>query len=333
MRLPLTIRLAAPRHRKTPSTLLALDQNYFIPMIQQYSFGVQRLLPADSMLTVSYVGSHGEHLQSEININQPHPFQTYNFNPILNVTGTNQNLYDPYPGWNTISFIQPGADSVYNSLQVNYEKQMAHNFRFQASYTWSKSMDDASGYNTNPQNAYNRDAEWAYSDYDRPQMLVFNYIYDLPFFRGQKGFRGEALGGWQLAGTTTYESGTPLTIGLTGANHGLAGPPIVNGQTAVTGTISEWFDTSIYSVPAAGFFGDSGRNVIRGPAIGEWDISLYKQFAFGERAHLQMRFESFNAFNHTNLNGVSTSLGSGNFGQVTSAQSPRIFQLGARLTF
>lgn len=317
----------------TPPSLLALDQNYFIPMIQQYSFGVQRLLPADSLLTVSYVGSHGDHLQSEINLNQPLPFQNFEFNPILNASGTPTNLYRPYAGWSTISFIQPGANSVYNALQVEYEKQMAHGFRFQASYTWSKSMDDASGYNTNPQNAYNRDAEWAYSDFDRPQMLVFNYIYDLPFFRNQKGFRGEALGGWQLAGITSYESGTPHTIGLTGGNHGLANRANVNGQTSVMGSVNEWFNTSIYSVPAAGFFGDGGRNTIRGPALGEWDVSLYKVFAFGERVHLQMRFESFNTFNHTNFSGVSTSLGSGNFGVVTSALSPRILQLGARLMF
>ncbi|MGH9406160.1 MAG: carboxypeptidase regulatory-like domain-containing protein [Terriglobia bacterium] len=317
----------------TPSSLLALDQNYYVPMVQQYSLGVQRLLPADSMLTVSYVGSHGDHLQSEIDLNQPLPYQNFEFNPILNASGTPENIYRPYQGWGTIDFITPGANSVYNSLQVEYEKQMARNFRFQASYTWSKSEDDASSYNNQPQNAYDRNANWAVSDYDRPQMLVFNYIYDLPFFRGERGVRGEALGGWELAGVTTYESGTPLTIGLTGSNHGLASRPNVNGQRLVLGSIPEWFDTAIYSVPAPGFFGNSGRNVIRGPALGEWDISLYKQFAFSERAHLQLRIESFNAFNHTNLSGVSTSLGSGSFGQVTSALSPRIFQLGARLMF
>lgn len=317
----------------TPASLLALDQNYFPPMIQQYSVGVQYLLPSDSMITVSYVGSHADHLQSEININQPAPYQNFNFNPILNATGTPENLYRPYAGWNTISFITPGANSEYNSLQVNYQKQMTHNLRFQASYTWSKSMDDASAYNTQPQNAYNRDAEWAVSDYDRPQILVFNYIYDLPFFRGQKGFRGEALGGWELAGITTYESGTPFTVGLTGPNHGLAGRPIVNGQASELKTIPEWFDTSIYSVPVVGFFGNGGRNTIRGPGLGEWDISFYKVFAFGERAHLQLRFESFNAFNHANLKGTSDSLGSGSFGQVTSAYPGRIIQLGGRLVF
>ncbi|MGH9469747.1 MAG: hypothetical protein ACRD1N_05320 [Terriglobia bacterium] len=85
--------------------------------------------------------------------------------------------------------------------------------------------------------------------------------------------------------------------------------------------------------PAVGFFGNGGRNTIRGPGLGEWDISLCKVFAFGERAHLQLRFESFNAFNHANLNGISTSLGSGSFGEVTSAYAGRIIQLGGRLIF
>lgn len=317
----------------TPPSLLALDQNYKVPMTQQYSLGVQRLLPADSMVTVSYVGSHSEHLQGELNINQPLPFQNFQFNPILNVTGTPENLYRPFPGYSTISFIQPGVNSVYNSLQVNYEKQMAHGFRFQAAYTWSKSMDDASAYNTNPQNAYDREAEWAWSDFDRPQILAFNYIYSLPFFRGKKGFQGEALGGWQLAGITTYESGTPFSIGLTGPNHGLASRADVNGAVSLMKTVPEWFNTSIYSDPAVGFFGDGGRNTIRGPAIGEWDMSLYKNFAFGERAALQLRLETFNTFNHTNFSGVSRSLGSGSFGKITSARDPRILQLGGRLTF
>lgn len=317
----------------TPSSLLALDQNYYIPMIQQYSFGVQRLLPAQSMVTVSYVGSRGEHLQSELNLNQPGPYQNFDFNPILNGTGIPENLYRPYAGWSTIDFIVPGADSVYNSLQVNYEKQFTHGLRFQAAYTWSKSEDDASAYNQNPQNPYDRNAEWAYSDYDRPQMLVFNYVYTLPFFQRQKGFRGETLGGWTLAGITTYQSGTPFSVGLTGAHHGLASRADINGVTSLQKSVPEWFDTSIYAVPAVGFYGDGGRNTVRGPALGEWDMSLYKNFAFGERAHLQLRFESFNTFNHTNFKGVSSSLGSGSFGEITSAHDPRILQLGARLQF
>lgn len=141
------------------------------------------------------------------------------------------------------------------------------------------------------------------------------------------------LGGWQLAGITSYESGTPHSIGLTGPNHGLANRANANGAISLPKNIGEWFDTSIYSVPAAGFYGSGGRNTIRGPVLEEWDISLYKQFAFGERTHLQLRFESLNAFNHTNFSNLSTSLGSGNFGTVTSALSPRVLQLGARLVF
>ncbi|MGH9400860.1 MAG: carboxypeptidase regulatory-like domain-containing protein [Terriglobia bacterium] len=316
----------------TPSSLLALDQNYKVPQIQQYSMGVQRLLPADSTLSVSYVGSRATHLQNELNINQPLPYQNFQFNPALNGS-VPRNLYVPYAGWGSISSIQTGADSDYNSLQVDFEKQMARNLRFQVAYTYSKSMDDASGYNTQPQNPYDFNAEWSPSDYDRPQLLVMNYIYDLPFFKGQKGFKGEALGGWQMAGTTTYESGTPRNIGLTGSHDGLAGRPNLVSPITQTGTVSQWFSTSSFAYPAFGFYGNLGRNVVRGPGLGEWDMSFYKTFALGERANFQMRFEFFNIFNHTNFNAVSSSLGSGSFGQVTSAYDPRIFQIGAWLNF
>jgi hypothetical protein len=97
--------------------------------------------------------------------------------------------------------------------------------------------------------------------------------------------------------------------------------------------VQQWFDTTAFEAPAFGFFGNAGRNIVRGPGIHNWDLSLFKNFALGERANFQFRAEAFNAFNHTNLDAVSTVLGSGNFGQVTSARTARVVQFGLKAEF
>jgi len=115
--------------------------------------------------------------------------------------------------------------------------------------------------------------------------------------------------------------------------HGLASRADVTGAIAYPKTVAEWFNTAIYTNPAPGFYGDSGRNTVRGPGMEKFDVSLYKSFQIGERIHSQIRVEGFNVLNHVNYSGVSTSLGSGNFGELTSAHDPRILQLGVRFTF
>lgn len=316
-----------------PPSLSVFNPEYKIPMSQQYSLGVQRQLPGATILTISYVGSHSTHLTRTVNLNQPSPIPGYDFDPQLNNPKQPTNYFRPYLGWGSINARTADGSSEYNSLQANLEKQMTHNLRFQAAYTWSKSMDNASNYGEGAQNPYNRASEWALSDFDRTQVLQVNYIYDLPFFKSQQGLAGEALGGWEVAGVTTFQSGTPLTIGLTGGGHGLASRPDATGAIAYPKTVAEWFNTSIYAAPALGFYGNSGRNTVRGPGMQKFDVSLYKSFLLGERIHSQVRVEGFNVFNHVNYSGVSTSLGSGNFGALTSAHDPRILQLGVRFTF
>lgn len=329
-----------------PPNLNTLSLQYKVPMIQQYSLTLQHQFAGNIIASVGYVGSHGTHLEHQLDGNQPLPFiqngVTYDFNPALNGAGgpgvggstPSTNLFRPYLGWGSMTETATDASSEYNSLQVSAQKQMTKNLSFQVAYTWSKSMDNASDFGgAHPQNSHNRASEWAVSTFDRPQILQINYIYDLPFYRGQQGLLGEALGGWELAGITTMESGEPLTIGLSSPGTGLATRPNITGAVSTPKTVAEWFNTSVFSLPSAGMFGTAGRDIVRGPGMQTWNLSLYKNFKVGERVNTQLRFEFFNIFNHTNYTSVSTNLGSGNFGQVTASADPRILQAGLHISF
>ena len=132
-----------------------------------------------------------------------------------------------------------------------------------------------------------------------------------------------------------FQGGTPRNLGITGSTIGLAARPNVVGGQKVDGpkTVAQWFNTAAFVAPPYGFFGNAGRNIIRGPGIKSWDLSLFKRFDFKERFNFQLRADAFNAFNNVNFDLVSTTFGSGNFGQVTSARQPRSMQVSAKFEF
>jgi len=156
----------------------------------------------------------------------------------------------------------------------------------------------------------------------------------VPFLRDQKALAGKVLGGWEVSGVAQFQSGIPLNIGLTGATGLATRPNVVAGQSAAgPQTQSEWFNIAAFSFPAAGFFGNAGQNIVRGPGVEQIDASLFKRFRIGERFSVHLRGEAFNIFNHTNWSGVSTSLGAGDFGQVNAAHDARIMQVSMKVDF
>ena len=318
-----------------PISLNSLDPNYHVPYIQTYSLEVQRELWPGNAVTLGYVGTRGNHLDRAQNVNQPFPIPGYNFDPRLNTRTIPTELIRPFLGYTTITMRQTTASSTYHSLQAAYKRRMAKGLLFETAYTWSKAIGDASDFGEQPQNAYNFRAERALTTFDRTHMLIFNYIYELPIFSNHARLSGKVLGGWQLSGVTMYQSGTPRNLGLTGGTIGLANrPDVKSGATlSLPKTVAEWFDPNIFQAPAFGFFGNSGRDLIRGPAIEEWDFALFKTFHPTEKVGLQLRGESFNIFNHTNFDGISTTIGSGNQGAVTSSRIPRLLQVSAKIEF
>jgi hypothetical protein len=318
--------------------------DYKNPASYQYSLGIQQQIGASSVVSIEYVGNQNRHQNDYRNINLPPN------NPALLAsiaTGVTQyNSVVPYRGFGEINMSEDAENSYYNGLQVEAKSQIRRDLTMQLAYTWSRAMDPNNGNGGvgdlgNVSNPYNRNYDFGPSGLDRNQIFVVNFIYDLPFFRNANNlFLKSALGGWQLAAIGTMESGlaTNVTLGGTYGNNGIPGStnrPNVVGALTYPGTIAEWFNTSIFAAPAPGTWGDAGKMLLRGPGRDNWNISLSKRFTFSESGQrdLEFRFESFNTFNHTQFNGVDTTMSDGNFGQVTSVWDPRVLQLALKLHF
>jgi len=317
----------------TPS-LTAIDPNYKMPTTYSYSFGIQRELSPNAMLSVAYVATRALHLEYTRDINQPLPVPAYDFDPLLNSGAVNTDALRPYQGFGAINWQENTARSWYDSLQVDLKKRFAHGLQFEAAYTWSKSIDIASGFGARPQNSYNLRAQKGLSDFDRPQLLTFNYIYNLPFFHNAQPLVKGVFGDWEISGITTLQSGGVATPGFGIGGVGLASRPnIIGNVNSGPRTPEQWFNTAAFEKPADGFFGSAGRGTIRLPGLNQWNFSLMKKFTLHENVKLQLRFESFNLFNHPNYLGPNTGFGSGGFGQITSAHGPRILQFGLKVLF
>jgi hypothetical protein len=181
----------------------------------------------------------------------------------------------------------------------------------------------------------------------------------MPFFNKSSGLVKSILGGWEIAGTVTDVTGTipanqgvglALTYDPIGLNGGYTNRPNLNGKVHYLKQTSgkrQWIDPSNFSAPVPAWlggpnqgFGNAGKDAVVGPGRVNFTTSLYKSFSITERAHIELRFESFNTFNHFQPNGMQTALGldnnlqpNNNFGQITSSQDPRNLELGGKFVF
>jgi hypothetical protein len=225
-------------------------------------------------------------------------------------------------------------------------------------YTFSKEIDDlvpsVNGFpgesfaGASLQNYYDLHQERALASWDTPQTLVISYVYELPFghgkpFLNRTGFVDKVLGGWQINGNTTFQSGPPLQITGGNASGSFAGTqrPNWDGQNptlsgSVTSRLSQYFKTSDFSFNAPFTFGNAPRLMpnLRGPGTDNFDISLFKNIHLLERYQMQFRAEAFNAFNRVQFGNPNTNINSNAFGVISSQQnSPRNIQLALRLLF
>jgi len=303
------------------------------PTTYQWSLGIQRELAPNLMLDVTYVGMQARHLYGGINFNQPQLGATF-ANP-----GKALDALRPYPGMSYIRFTENAYNSKYNALQVTVTRRYANGLQFSAAYTWSKTLDEAEGFGDTALNQYDPHAfRYGRAGFHRQHMLNLSYIYDLPLWRDQRGVIGKVLGGWEISGITTFQSGQPTGLGVSGDLSGTgqgARPIWVSNPNLPKSerTMTRWFNTQAITVPPSGTWGNLGRNVLVGPGLNNWDLALSKNFKLREGIRLQFRSEFFDAFNHPQFSGLSTTYGSGNYGYVTSARAPRVIQLGLRLSF
>ena len=327
-------------------TGLAIN-NYKSPTSTQYSAGVQHSFGAKTVLSASYVGNVNRHLNDYQNINLPSlaelPLVAANTIPYQSATSL------PYKGFRTLSMAQNEANSHYNSLQIDLNSQFSKDLQLRAYYTLSRSIDPSTGGSGQDLNAVtNPYLGWRYdlgpSIFDRTHNFSANFIYSIPVLRNSSSrLLKSALGGWQVSGIVTIESGLPINVsGGSNNNVGGGNRPNLNGsirythsvlQTTDPYRVVQYFDPSVFSDPGAGNWGTLGHNALRGPGRDNWNISLFKTFAFGETSGLQLRLETFNTFNHTQFQNSDNSLGDGRFGQFTSAYPARIIQLGGKVYF
>jgi hypothetical protein len=320
------------------------EYNYKNPTTYQWSMGVQHEFWHGAVGQVSYVGNVGTHQSDAIDMNAPLYVDATLPLRLQVIGGTLPvDAIRPYQGYGAILMYEDAGRSKYNALQAEFRAQAAKNLTVQFAYTYSKNYDDSTGVAVNGNsgdlatisNPYNRNYDWGLSTYDRPNVFIADYVWDIPLFNHSTGAMKTILGGWKLSGIITAESGVAYTESLGGNTLGMGGNvsnrPNVAGAVSYPHTITEWYAPTAFSAPTLGSFGNEGKGVIRGPGRDNWDTSLFKDFS-SEHATLELRFESFNTFNHTQWSGLNTSYGSG-AGAITSAFDPRVFQLGVKLLF
>lgn len=343
--LPLTLNNPFPQGFPfpLPKSALSIQRDLRTPYMQHWNVNVQRQLGRSRVLEVGYVGSKGTKLLTARDINQPRP------SPV------SPNLR-PNPLFDDIDLIESRANSNYHALQARLQQRLSDGLSLLASYTYSKSIDDASNFFTSagdpnfPQDSNNVRAERARSNFDVRQRLSVSYTYELPFGKGRAlandgGFVSALLSGWQTNGVVTLQTGRPFTVALlsdidnsnTGrSNLGFGAndrPNVVGDPNLASRTPDRWFNTAAFLFPAFGTFGDAGRNTLDGPGYQNFNASLVKNTALTESLKLQLRAEAFNLFNHPNFNLPDNFLGSPTFGRILSAQSPRHLQFGVKLLF
>ncbi|MFN2510509.1 MAG: TonB-dependent receptor domain-containing protein [Pyrinomonadaceae bacterium] len=315
-----------------------IDPKLVNPYYQRWSLGIQRELPYRLILDMSYVGSKGTRLYINEDANPLVP-------PDLRITpagytGALSGRFDNAQGGRTVR--TNGGSSIYHSGQLNVTRRFANNFTFTGAYTWSKNIDNASevftqgGVSTGtslfavPAVFGGDRLDRAVSLFDRPHRASFTYVYEIPFFREQRGVMGHILGGFQISGVTTFESGVPFTVanglesnGIGGQdrpNHnpngqrGVRAIPVVDAQGFITGYVNpdasntpidpntaEFIANPTYTFGLAGAvrrIGSLGRNTERSPGTNNFDINIQKTTRISENVRIQFRTELFNAFNH-----------------------------------
>lgn len=257
----------------------------------------------------------------------------------------------PYRGYRAINMIQPRFDSNYHSLQIFGQRRFGGASQINVAYTWGKNLTNSQSDAAAPQNPYDIQSDYGRATLDRRHVLSANYVYEIPFFKKQNGLAGKVLGGWQVSGIFTHNTGLPLTA--TSANYdpsglGFLGPSVSAPRASQIGdpnsgapqTFVQWFNTAAFApVPlcttttcpqVSNNPPSAGRGTIKGPPTTRVDFTLMRNFRFGESLRLQLRGEAFNILNHTNFRGVATNVTLGTFGNVTTVRDPRVLQLAAK---
>jgi hypothetical protein len=317
----------------------AVNHNFGIEYNEVWNLTLQTPVTVNTSFQIQYVGSRTVHADSATAVNLPPPGP-----------GTVQSRR-PYPNLNSYTAIRWNGWASFNMLDLQLTHRFSHQLFTQASYAWSHSIDDASDAGTNnaeynlPQDIHIDDlrAEEASSDFDHRNRVTANAVYQIPFANDSQRWFDRLAANWTVSGNLTVQSGAPFSINLPPSKD-VANIGLVNGLNLERPNTSgnpnsgpkspgEWFNTSVFSVPASFTFGNTPRNDVIGPGLTDLDLSLQKDATLDDSTKLQFRLDVFNFLNHPNFNLPGRIFGASNFGVITSAQDPRELQLAVKVLF
>ncbi len=316
-----------------PFGAYSVNPNFTMPHVMNFNLNVQRQLTGSTLLQVGYVGSAGRKLAAILDINQT-------------VNGVRPYAAQ-YPNLTAINQLNSAANSDFHSLQTSIRQQVWHGLTANVNFTWGHALDDASTV-TSPANSYNLKGDWGSSTFDTRLYTTSYLSYETP----KTKFLPVLMNGWQLNSLVTFTTGNPINI-LAGSNISgsgenkdrvnLVGDPYAN--IPATGTLAvQYFNPAAFAKPAAGSFGNLGRDALYGPGFGSVDFSVFKNIPIWEKIHAQFRAEIFNLFNRTNWANPTATLTSSSFGQMTQTKNaasapglgfgePRNIQLALKIIF
>jgi len=339
------------------STVLA--QSRYIPKniptgyVQAWHLDVQREIAKNTVLTVSYVGSHGVHIWVLADLNQS----------AANATGGSLSVQArrPISTFTTIEESIPAGFLRYNALQTKLEHRFSYGLYLLNSFVWSHAIDNAPGHLDTPNNDTSRvnlanlKGENGQSAYNQPINNTLSLVWDVPFGNGRYFAKNmpraldTAFGGWQLTAINTNTSGQPVNL-IYSPSAAFTLSPLLNERPSVSGnpinpssswvksntSLSGYLSTTNVTVPtdAAHPYGNAPRNSLRSMTFNQLDLGLHKTFRlWNEHSNFDLRGEAFNIFNHVNYQAPNSNRSSGSYGSITSAFPPRQLQVAGKITF
>jgi hypothetical protein len=313
----------------------SVNHDFAIEYNEVWNAAIQKQLGGSTTIEINYVGSRTVHADSSTVLNVPSTFGGPRPVPQLAAFPTIR-----WDGWAT-----------FNAMTARVVRRFNHGLSFDSSYTWSRSMDDASDTGTTnaeynlPQDPFAMGQEKALSSFDHRQRLTANMVYDLPFPVDTSRWLRSTLTGWRAAGILTAQSGAPFTVNLSSAagenvspiglvsGNNLERPNLIGNPNGGPQTPAEWFNTAAFALPVQNTYGTAGRSVVTGPGLTTLDLSLQREVSLREPVRLQFRVDAYNALNHANFNLPGRIFGASNFGVISSAGDPREFQLAFKVLF
>ena len=348
---PYNLNLKDPANQKNlfPIGVAAysIDPNYVSPRIQEMSINIQRQVVSNLSVEVGYVGKEGRHLYVTRNLNtaQYIPGTDAQGRPLSTLANTDaRRIRFPtvFQKWNNQ---ESTGNSNYNALQATVRYRATRGLTLMSAYTWSKSLDFGQDYSIQgvaQQDGEHPGRDYGPSNWNVPHVWRLSWVYEVPKVFGRQAILSRVLSGWELSGITSVSSGLPLNL-VTGRDNSLTANgndrPDVIGDYHLSGSrtrgqqVAQFFNTAAFSPNQTGQFGNLGRNALRGPALSQTDLGLFKNIPIRERFKVQFRAELFNAFNQVNFNNPSATVTSSTFGRLTSALDPRLIQFGLKLNW